>query len=117
MPGPSPAVWTTGKGVSMQEYDYASKPYTGSLQDLASLEAVDVVLHRHGAKFTGSDVFAPCPGQAAVATFAYGKDRMLLQAFAVQRGQAVLITYIRPKNIDIDPEVHTALDSALCVAP
>jgi hypothetical protein len=117
MPGPSPAGWTTGTGAAQQEYDYQRKPFTGTLQDLASLQAVDVVLHRHGAKFTSSDTFAPCPGQAAVATFAYGKDRTLLQGFALQSGQAVLITYIRPKNTDIDPEVRTVLDSALCVAP
>ncbi|HVA34455.1 MAG TPA: hypothetical protein VNG31_09920, partial [Candidatus Baltobacteraceae bacterium] len=95
VPG-SPNVWTTGRGGAAQRYSYEKKPFPGTLQDLASQQAINVVLRNRGAKLERSDVFTPCPGMAAIAYFHLGKDRNLDQGFAVQGDNAVIVTYVRP---------------------
>jgi hypothetical protein len=117
VPGTS-ASWTTGAGASRQRYDYAKRSYDGSLHDLASQQAIDIVLRHPGAIFRHSDPFAACPGLAAVETFAVGKRSVLQIAFATQpNGQAVIVTYDRPAGTPVDPSVAGAMKRALCVTP
>jgi len=108
--------WSNGSGATLQTYTYAKKSFNGTLQELASQQAVDVVLRRRGAKFTQSTTFAPCPGMAAIASFTLGTDRLLEQGFAVQSDRAVLVTYVRPKSATFDPAVSKAMESALCAS-
>ncbi len=108
-PGAS-AAWSSGA----QRYAYAQRAFSGTLQDLASQEAVNVVLQHHGAKFSRSDVFAPCPGRAAMATFALPGGDVLEDAFAVTNGKALVVTYVRPAGTAIDPAVEDAMQRALC---
>jgi hypothetical protein len=110
-PGAS-AAWTSGA----QQYSYAQRAYPGTLQDLASAEAVNVVMQHHGAKFQGSDIFQSCPGRAAVATFTLPGGQILQEAFAVQNDQAIVATYIRPQGTAVDPAVSTAMNGVLCTS-
>lgn len=112
-PTASPDLWSKGT----QTYRYAKRSFDGTLQDLASQQVANVVLRYRGTRFDRSTTFPPCPGVAAIATFRYGPDRILIQGFAVQGDQEVLVTYIRPLNTTIDPAVRDALRQALCVAP
>ena len=113
VPG-TPNAWTTGLGSAAQRYSYEKKAFPGTLQDLASQQAINVVLRNRGAKLERSDVFAPCPGMAAIAYFQLGKDRKLDQGFAVQGDNAVIVTYIRPAAAPTDPNVSRAMERALC---
>ncbi len=108
--------WTSGGGSRAQSYVYLKRRFEGSLNDLASQEAVNVVLRHTGARFVASAPFKPCPGQAAVATFRVGAT-LLAQGFAVENGDAVEVTYVRPNHAAFDPVVRTAMIHALCVAP
>lgn len=116
----SPAGWQPKPGASgqwtsgPQEYGLVQRPYQGTLQDYASTAAVNAVMQYHGAKFQGSDIFQPCPGRAAVATFALPGGKVLQEAFAVQNGQSVVVTYVRPNGTPADPAVATAMNNALC---
>ena len=120
---PAPAGWQPKPGASglwasasgTQTYSYTRRSFGGSLQDLASQEAVNVVLRNRGSHFIKSDVFKPCPGMAAVANFSYGND-VIDEGFAVQSGQAVLVAYTRPKDSPVDPAAENAMEKALCVA-
>lgn len=116
VPGSS-AGWTSGTGSSAQTYYYAKKSFGGTLQDLASQQAVNVVLRYRGAKLQSSDPFGPCPGLAAVASFKLGETKLLQQGFAVQSGQAVQVTYIRPAGQPVEPAVAAAMKRVLCSAP
>ena len=115
---PAPAGWQPqpGSGGWMrgaQRYSYAKKPFQGALQDLASQEAVNVVLRRRGVKFRSSDPFPACPGRAAVATFD-APGQILQEAFSVQSGEAVVITYVRPLGSPTDPDAAAAMERTLC---
>ena len=111
--GGAPDAWTKGAGPAQQRYTYVKRPFAGTLQDLASREAVDVVLQHRGAKFRSSDVFAACPGQAAVAVFTEG-TRTLKEGFATQNGMAAMVTYERPSSAPDDSAVERAMQAALC---
>jgi hypothetical protein len=116
VPGSSPdTAWSTGAGSAAQTYAYQHMDFTGSLQELASKQAVDVAKADKGARFVGSDTFGPCPGQAALASFSNG-GRELVQGIAVIDGKATLVTYTRPQNTAMDPAVAKAMEGALCVA-
>lgn len=106
--------WTTGTGANTQIYLYATRSFGGTLQDLASQEAVNVLLRNRGAKFQGSDPFAPCPGAAAVATFKLPGSRVLERGFSVQNGQTVEVTYVRPAGAPADAAATEAMKGALC---
>ena len=108
-PGAS-AQWTNGA----QAYSLEQHPYQGSLQDYASTIAINTALHNRGAKWQGSDIFQPCPGRAAIATFALPSGDTMLVAFAVQNGQSITVTYVRPKGSASDPAVADAMNQALC---
>ena len=108
--------WATGSGASRQTYAYSKTPYDGTLQDLASREAVNVVLRHRGAKFDRSDVYPPCPGMGAIATFSDGAST-LQEGFAVQGDSAVRVLYVRPAQTPDDPAATAAMQRALCVAP
>jgi hypothetical protein len=73
-----------------------------------------VVAASKGTHFDGSDTFAQCPGQAALATFAAPKQRITILGISVIGGKAVLVTYDRPANVAMDPEVAQAFAKALC---
>lgn len=121
---PSPAGWqplagTTGKWVNgtaagRQTYAYGKERFAGTLQELAQREIVNNALHK--TKFVKSDVFAPCPGIAAIATFA-GGGRTVQDAFAVVNGYAITVRYDRPATALDAPAAVAAMQRALCVAP
>lgn len=114
-PAPSATgIWTTGSGAAARRYTYEKRAYDGTLQALASQQAIDVVLRNHGAKFVKSDVFAPCPGLAAIATFTLGKTRTLEDGFSVINGQAALVTYEHANDAPADKGVTDAMTAALC---
>jgi hypothetical protein len=113
VPGASPDTqWSTGSGLGLQTYGYRKMPFAGTLQELASQQAAAVA--GPGTRFESSDIFAPCPGRAAVATFSAPGARTLLRGLAVRSGTAVLVTYERPAAMPMDPEVAKALEKALC---
>jgi hypothetical protein len=121
---PAPDGWSAVPGghdtwsKGAQRYSYTQISFSGTLQDLASAQTVNVVLRNHAARFIKSDVFHPCPGQAAVATFALGKTQTLEQGFAeLPNDRAVLVTYVRPNGVPVDPAVTAAMQRALCVSP
>jgi hypothetical protein len=109
------SVWQSGAGAARQTYAYSKARFDGTLQDLASREAVNIVLRYRGAKFKKSDVFGPCPGMAAIATFADGA-RTLQEGFTVQNGYAVTVLYARPAGAADDPAVTRAMQRTLCTA-
>jgi hypothetical protein len=112
----APQTWSKGPGQAAEQYALEKKSFSGTLQQLASQEVIDVALRYRGAKFVGSDVFAPCPGLAAVANFTLG-DRDVQQGFSVQGNQAVLVTYTREKGAVVDAAASAAMERALCVMP
>ncbi len=120
---PFPAGWQKQPGAAStwgngerQTYAYSNEPFSGTLQDLAQREIVNATLGKRGVKFVKSDVFAPCPGVAAIATFA-GGGLTLQDAFAVENGSAVVVRYDRPTDAHDDPAALAAMQRALCVAP
>lgn len=100
----------------MQTYSYASRDFAGTLQELASQQAASLVGGTKGAHLDGSDVVPACPGQAAIATYSIGKERIVMQGMAVQNGKAVLVTFSRPSNTAMGPAVAKAFESSLCVS-
>lgn len=108
--------WQTGSGKGAQSYTLDRRDFTGTLQDLASAEATNVVLKRRGAKFDRSDVFGPCPGQAALVRFSLPNGRLLQEGLAVLNGRAVVAGYERPASAQDDPAALQALERALCTA-
>jgi len=105
-----------GTPANRQTYAYSKEPFGGTLQDLAQREIVDAALRKPGVKFVKSDVFQPCPGVAAVATFA-GGGQTLQDAFAVENGSAVVVRYVRPTAAPDDAAALAAMQRVLCVAP
>jgi hypothetical protein len=105
--------WSSGSGADKQTYRFEQLPFTGTLQELASQQAVTVVKANKGTHFDGSDTFGPCPGQAALANFS-GNQHELLVGLAVRNGEGTLVTYSRPANIGMGPDVAKAFEKALC---
>jgi hypothetical protein len=106
--------WTTGTGAAEQRYSYEKSPFVGSLQTLGSQVAVDAVARDRSAKFLKSDVFTPCPGIAAVATFSLSKARTLDEGFSAKSDHAVLVRYEHPAHTAMDQSVAAAMERALC---
>jgi hypothetical protein len=113
IPGSNDA-WSQGRGVARQEYSYSQKRFSGTLQDLASAVAIDVLLHNRGAKLRSSEPFAPCPGAAGVATVALPGGETLREGFAVRDALAVRTVYALPAAARPDPNVQDAMQSVLC---
>lgn len=107
------AAWASGA----QKYSYARRPFSGTLQDLASAVTIDVLLHDRGARLKGSLPFAPCPGAAGVATFTLPGGEVLQEGFAASNGASIRTTYQRPAGVPADPNVTAAMQSALCITP
>jgi hypothetical protein len=115
VPGASPdSQWSTGSGASVKTYTYEKRPFAGTLQELASTQATSLVAAAKGTHFNGSDTFASCPGQAAIANFTTGNDRQMVQGVGVRNGTAVVVSYVRPTNAVMSPEVAKAMEAALC---
>ncbi len=113
MPGASGA-WTNPSG--SQEYHYSRAGFGGTLQDLASRVAIDVVLHEHGAPGARlqSTPFAACPGVAGLATFKVAGGKTLTEGFAVHDGEAVRVRYIRRSTEEFDAAAEQAMQAVLC---
>lgn len=109
--------WSNGSGAALQSYGVVRRPFSGSLQDLASAATIDVLLHHHGSRLRGSSPFAPCPGAAGVATFALPDAQVLEEGFALRDGGSTRTTYVRPAAAAADPSVNDAMQNALCVPP
>lgn len=105
--------WTKTAGGAAQQYSLDEKTFGGSLQDLASQQAINVVLQNKGAKFKRSDIFDPCPGRAALATYE-SPSVTIQQGISVIGGNSVIVTYTRPKGSTADPAVAAAMEKALC---
>jgi hypothetical protein len=86
----------------------------GTLPDLASAVAIDVLLHNHGAKLRSSEPLAPCPGAAGVATVRLSGGKTLQEGFAVHDAWAVRTVYTRPAAAQPDPSVEAAMQNVLC---
>lgn len=112
----SEATWTNATAAGRQTYAYEKAPFGGTLQDLAQREIVNTTLRDRALKFVKSDVFAPCPGLAALATFS-GGGQTVQDAFAVENGNAIVVRYQRPSAAHDDPAALAAMQRALCVAP
>lgn len=112
----APAVWVNGPPAARQTYAYVKEPFQGTLQDLAQREIVNTTLQNRGIKFVKSDVYSPCPGVAALATFA-GAGQTAQVGFAVAGGSAIVVRYSRPSASHDDPAAIAAMQRALCVAP
>lgn len=113
----SAGTWVHGAGSAQQRYTIASTTFNGSLQDLASQQTINVVLHERGARFVRSDPFPNCPGQAGVATFRSPKA-IIEDGFALQSSEAITILYQRPAAVaNPAPEVPAAMNATLCVPP
>ncbi len=110
------ASWTNGTPGQRQTYAYDKASFGGTLQDLAQREIVDTTLHDRALKFVKSDVFGPCPGLAAIATFS-GSGQTVQDAFAVESGNAIVVRYQRPAAAQDDPAAIAAMKRALCVPP
>ena len=116
MPGASDE-WEKGSAPNAQEYRYTQKPFTGSLQDLASVVTIDALLRHRGAKSKGSRPFAACPGLAGVASFTLPDDSVLQEGFTVRDGVSVRVTYSRPAGSPVDSNAAAAMQNALCRRP
>ena len=106
--------WSTGRGAEHEEYYYVTTPFSGTLSDLASHVTVEALLRYRGSRFRGSVPFAPCPGAAGIATFVLPNGATLEEGFAVRRGQAIQVRYLRPTGAPFDPNVTLAMHTALC---
>jgi hypothetical protein len=115
IPGASDA-WTSG-GTKAQQYTYHRVNFGGTLQDLASVVTINVLIHYRGARFRSSVPFAPCRGVAGVATFTLPDGAMLEEGFAVSGSTSIRTTYVRPPGAPSDPNVIEAMQNALCVTP
>jgi hypothetical protein len=115
LPGAA-ATWISRTSSARQTYAYSKERFDGTLQDLAQREIVNNALRDHGVKFVKSDVYAPCPGIAAIATFR-GEGQTVQDAFAVESGYAIVVRYDRPANAHDDPAALAAMQRDLCVAP
>jgi hypothetical protein len=113
VPGSTDA-WSHGRGAAGQEYSYSRKRFMGTLPDLASAVAIDVLLHNHGAKLRSSEPLAPCPGAAGVATVRLSGGKTLQEGFAVHDAWAVRTVYTRPAAAQPDPSVEAAMQNVLC---
>jgi hypothetical protein len=111
-----PATWTNGSPADRQTYAYDKASFAGTLQDLAQREIVDTAMRDRALKLVKSDVFGPCPGLAAIATFS-GGGQTVQDAFAVESGNAIVVRYQRPAAAHDDPAAVAAMQRALCVAP
>lgn len=60
--------------------------------------------------------FAPCPGEAGLATYRLPGGRVLEVAFSVNNGQDVIAQYERPAGVADAPAALTALQQAVCYA-
>lgn len=106
--------WSTGRGAEHEEYYYVTTPFNGVLSDLASHVTVEALMRYRGARFQGSIPFGPCPGAAGIATFTLTNGATLEEGFAVRRGQAIQVRYLRPTGAPVDPNVTVAMHTALC---
>jgi hypothetical protein len=114
VPGASPnSEWSSGSGPALQTYVFSQMPFTGTLQELASQQAAAIVKANKGSRFVGSDIFGPCPGQAALENFG-AAEREMLVGLAVRNNEATLVTYSRPANTGMGPDVAKAFEKALC---
>ncbi|MBV8155700.1 MAG: hypothetical protein JO160_05015 [Candidatus Eremiobacteraeota bacterium] len=114
VPGAS-GKWVQGAGDAEQRYSYETRAYDGTLQALASQQAVAVAQRTPRAKFIRSDVYAPCPGIAAIATFALTRSRTLDEGLSVQGGQAIVVGYERPAGAPTPQSVTDAMQRTLCL--
>jgi hypothetical protein len=115
VPGASPnSQWSIGVGQSLQTYGVEQRPFTGSLQELASQQATDFVKSTKGAHFDGSDTVPQCPGQAALEYFSAAGRTIYLQGIATRNQNATIVTYSRPTNTMVPAEVTEALQRSLC---
>lgn len=77
---------------------------------------MNTVLQNPGSKMLRSVPFAPCPGEAGIATYTLSRGRVLEVAFAVENGRDVVARYERPATVGDAPEAVTALRQAVCYA-
>jgi hypothetical protein len=106
--------WSRGQRAARQEYSYSRRRFPGTLQDLASAVAIDVLLHNRGARLRSSEAFAPCPGAAGVATVSLPAGTTLREGFAVRDTMAVRTAYVLPAAAQPDPNVQIAMQNVLC---
>lgn len=93
--------------------------WNGSLKDLSSQVAINIILQYKGARLLRTDPFPACPGEAGVQTFALSgtRDRDVLRvAFTQWNGPALTIVYRRPGGLPDDKAAVDAMTRAVCTA-
>lgn len=91
--------------------------WNGSLKDLSSQVATNIILQYKGARLVRTDPFPACPGEAGVQTFAlsgFHGHEVLRAAFTQWSGPAVTIIYRRPGELPDDKAAVDAMTRAVC---
>ncbi len=107
-------------GGGRETYRVQTRPFTGSLKDLASSETIDTVLRNKGARYVSSDPFPGCPGEAGILTFhisgATGSE-IREEAFTVFNQQSIVVTATRPATQPLEGAVRSAMGENVCNVP
>lgn len=94
--------------------------WSGSLKELASQTAANVVLKYEGAKLLRADPFPGCTGEAGLQTFAVpgkgGAPQILRAGFTQWNGPAVTVIYKRPRGSPDSREAVEAMTRSLCTS-
>jgi hypothetical protein len=121
-----PAGWTQGNDGSWtrgnQVYRTQTKPFNGTLKELASQETIDAVLRDPKLHLVKIVPYPDCPGLGGLMLFsgtgtaahAASGPVTLLKAFVIRDSQATLITYSRPAALPADADALRAIRSAIC---
>jgi hypothetical protein len=114
----SDGLWTRGD----QVYRTQTKPFSGTLKELASQETIDAVLRDPTLHLVKIVPYPDCPGLGGLMLFsgtgaaahAASGPLTLLEGFVIRDSQATLITYSRPAALPADAGALRAMRSAIC---
>lgn len=115
-PGPQSAQVPAGEHYRITK----DASWNGSLKDLASQTAANIVLKYRGAKLLRADPFPACTGEAGLQTFTLpgkgGAAQILRVAFTQWSGPAVTVIYERPRSSPDSKEAVDAMTRSLCTS-
>lgn len=108
-------LWSNPRS-ARDQFTATSVPYDGTMKDLASLTATNIVL-RNKAKLVKAAPFSRCPAVAATQTFSLPGGGVMLVAFSVQNGRRVQTEYVRAGKEANDPAAIDAMAANVCALP
>jgi len=111
-------VWSNPHAKS-DTFTIESRPYNGTLADLASLTTMNVVLRgpaKDRPKLVNAVPFTRCPAVAGLQTYKLS-DRLEEVAFAVEGSQRIQASYIRLAKEPDDPAAIDAMAANVCALP